>query len=727
MKAQVSNHKIISLSTCLIPCLLIIIFSGCTPYTNFLPTQETNDLSNPDTVQHNLIKFNVSLIDNIEDQSEILIEVLDEVTGLSINPTRYLMSSDINGTYSAQISFARGSIIKYRYVLKQDGSIQSEYNPNGMPVRYRLLYVTNDNIINDLVFTFDNDQIGLCENFGRIQGKVFNTASNTGVPDVLITAGGLQTYTAVDGSYTLDCLCPGKYNLVAVHINGSFQPFQQEAIVAENSLTPAVIKMSPRPLVDITFKVKLPDNHLDILNRSNIRLIGNIYNLGNTYSDMNGGFSTLASKAPVLEQTSQDTYSITMQLPAGLDLRYKYTFGDGYVNAERNEEGGYFTRQLIIPNEKYVIQDSISNWGNSINSITTFILETPDNTPASDVISMQIEPSIWTNPIPMQNIGNNLWEFHYTHSPDAINEIAYRYCRNDQCEFPYVDTEEMSTISFTFKQAETSQKINDLIDSWPGIESNNEPPTVVMTDINYRRPFIAGIRLSEYYSPTWMPYFGQAISNIKDIGSNIIILSPSWTFLDSNMNMPILTATAGNSIFSQDVETISKTAFDNKLEMALFPKAIYSMPTGDWWHSSDDIRDESWWQRYFDCYKSFIIHNAKLAHQINASAIILEDPIPKEIYLSGTEPIDTEYIDAQIIQEYWQTLFSEIRKNYTGAIIWSIDINDLLSGDPPIFLDTIDQIYIKITPPLGFTEDSCNSVSLSGILDNNVKAVFDGF
>ncbi len=725
MKPPVSNRKLISRCFCLIPCLLIIAFSGCTQYINFLPNQETELPPSPDNTLHNLIKFNVSLSDNIENRGDIFIDILDEVTGLSINPIRYQMNPEGNDTYSAQVSFTRGSIIKYRYVLNQDESYHPEYNSNSMPVRYRLLYVTNDHTINDLVYAFDNSQSGLCNNFGRIQGKVINASSNTGVADVLITAGGIQTYSATDGSYTLDCIKPGKQNLVAIHINGSFQPFQQEAIVAEKSITPAVIKMSPRSFVDITFTVKLPDNQLDIVNSSNIRLIGNIYNLGNTFSDLNGGFSTLASKAPVLEKTSQNTYSITMHLPSELDLRYKYTFGDGYVNAERNESGGYFTRQLIVPNESKVIHDNISNWGNDLNNITTFLLDAPDNTPSSDVISIQIDPSIWTNPIPMRNIGINQWEFHYINPLQSPEEITYRYCRNDQCEFPYVDEKEKNTTSFTFMQDKEYQEINDLMASWPGIESNNEPPTVVMTDINYRRSFIAGVRLSEYYSPTWMPYFDQAISNVKDIGANIVILSPSWTF--SNTEIPILRPTAENSMFFQDVEKIGKIAGEYKLEVALYPKVIYNMPIIEWWHNSDANRDESWWQIYFERYQNFIIHNAILAHQINASAIIIEDPIPNYLYMSGQDSTKTEYIESKIIQDHWQTLISELRNNYTGAIIWAIEYEDLLPGDLQPYLGTVDQLYIEISPPLGFTEDSCNALSLSDMLDNDVKIVFNNF
>ena len=180
-------------------------------------------------------------------------------------------------------------------------------------------------------------------------------------------------------------------------------------------------------------------------------------------------------------------------------------------------------------------------------------------------------------------------------------------------------------------------------------------------------------------------------------------------------------------MFFQDVEKIGKIAGEYKLEVALFPKVIYNMPIIEWWHNSDANRDEGWWQIYFERYQNFIIHNAIQAHQINASAIIVEDPIPNYLYMSGQDSTKTEYIESQIIQDHWLTMISEIRKNYTGAIIWAIGYDDLLPGDLPPYLGTVDQLYIEISPPLGFTEDSCNALSLSDILDNDVKTVFNNF
>ena len=67
-----------------------------------------------------------------------------------------------------------------------------------------------------------------------------------------------------------------------------------------------------------------------------IRLAGNLYQLGDTFGDLQGGLSTVATRMPVLAPLPDGRYSITLALPAGADIRYKYTLGDGFWNAEHS-------------------------------------------------------------------------------------------------------------------------------------------------------------------------------------------------------------------------------------------------------------------------------------------------------------------------------------------------------------------------------------------------------
>ena len=67
---------------------------------------------------------------------------------------------------------------------------------------------------------------------GRIQGQVTDANTNLPIPNVMVTAGGIQTITSSDGSFLLEGLSPGTHNLVAYSIEGTYQPFAQGAVVA---------------------------------------------------------------------------------------------------------------------------------------------------------------------------------------------------------------------------------------------------------------------------------------------------------------------------------------------------------------------------------------------------------------------------------------------------------------------------------------------------------------
>jgi hypothetical protein len=56
--------------------------------------------------------------------------------------------------------------------------------------------------------------------------------------------------------------------------------------------------------------------------------------------------NTVASRAPILKRNDNGTFEITLKLPVGFDLRYKYSLGDGFWNAE-HEAGKFVVRQLI--------------------------------------------------------------------------------------------------------------------------------------------------------------------------------------------------------------------------------------------------------------------------------------------------------------------------------------------------------------------------------------------
>jgi len=260
------------------------------------------------------VPFYVKIPTDTPVEEPIVLSVLDEVTGLALNSKRFSMEKIDESHYSVTLSFRLGSIIKYRY-SRQGDILAEEHITDGRPVRYRLFHVTKPGEVQDMVARW-NDTIYTGPT-GRITGKITNP-DKTPQAGVLVAAGGAQTFSAGDGSFLIEGLPPGTHNLVAYALDGKSEIFQQGALVAEGSNTPAEIQVNPIPMVDITFLVHAPEGTVPIVP---LRIAGNLLQLGNTFSDLAGGVNTLATRMPVLASLSDNTYGIILSLPVGADMR----------------------------------------------------------------------------------------------------------------------------------------------------------------------------------------------------------------------------------------------------------------------------------------------------------------------------------------------------------------------------------------------------------------------
>src|ERR1035437_7976453 len=232
---------------------VIALLTACIPQGPLPSSTPTSILIPTSTpLPQSEVTFNVQLPPNIN-YGGIYCDVLDEDTGLALNPTEYSMQKGADNQYTVKVQFATGSIIKYRYVhkLKSDSTPAIEYTSNTKQVRYRLYNTTGSGIVHDIVSAWiDNPYRGP---IGRIQGQIYNAVTKAPIPSILVTAGGLQTFTASDGSYILEGLPPGIHNLVAYSLDGSYQPFQQEARVDVGAITPALLSLTPSTYVNVVF------------------------------------------------------------------------------------------------------------------------------------------------------------------------------------------------------------------------------------------------------------------------------------------------------------------------------------------------------------------------------------------------------------------------------------------------------------------------------------------
>ena len=387
-----NSRKIISL----VYIILLMALFGCTfqiPGTSQEAAQPIDETESPQA----LITFFVEIPINSPLDQPVIFSLLDEVSGLALNADRMSMEKIDDTHYAIGIPIPIGSTIKYRY-SRQGPVLAEEHTTDGRPVRYRMYHVEGAGDVYDVVSRWTDT---LPEGkTGRITGSLADSETGEALPGFLITAGGAQAFSAGDGSFLIEGLPPGTHNLVAYALDGSYSTFQQGALVAADSLTPAGIKMTPTPKVDITFVVHAPANTPPIIP---LRLAGNLYQLGNTFANLAGGVSTLATRMPELTALPDGTYGIILGLPVGADLQYKYTLGDGFWNAERSNQGDLVIRQLIVPDSPTVIEDTIETWQYGPIQPIEFDVQVPENTP--DKVSLQLNPYGCTVSLPMWQLG----------------------------------------------------------------------------------------------------------------------------------------------------------------------------------------------------------------------------------------------------------------------------------------------------------------------------------
>ncbi|MFN2120475.1 MAG: carboxypeptidase regulatory-like domain-containing protein [Anaerolineales bacterium] len=314
---------------------------------------------------------------------------LDEVTGLALNPQLYPMEALDPLTYKATLALPYEAVIKYRYVRLGAAQVV-ETSAANEGIRYRLYVASGPAEAHDFIAGWSD--AAYSGPTGAIQGRVLNTDTGAPIPNMLVTAAGARAFSDSAGRFELTDIMPGTHNLVAYAIDGTFGSFQQGATVATGLNTLVEIRVHPAPLVNVTFAVSAPND----VQGAPIRIAGNLLELGNTFADLEGGVSTVADRMPVMSLQPDGRYTATISLPAGAYVRYKYTLGDGYWNAERSSDGSFRIRDLIVPGHDAEIQDQVSSWSTGAAAPILFEVTVSRDTPAEDLIYVQFNSEYTT-------------------------------------------------------------------------------------------------------------------------------------------------------------------------------------------------------------------------------------------------------------------------------------------------------------------------------------------
>jgi len=645
------------------------------------------------------LTFNLTLPAPAPAGSTVYLAALDEVTGLALNPLLYAMQMVDAQHYTLKLPVTLGSVVKYRYVLQGPVNAQ-EMNALNSLVRYRLAYADSPRVVEDLLTGWGAPAYSAAT--GGLSGIVTDSASGQPLVNILVSAGGVSTLTDSLGQYTLRGIVPGKHLLSAYALDGAYLPFQQEAAINANVDTPAVIHLQPARSVKVTFNVTVP---ADTVVGAPLRLAGNLLSLGNTFADLGGGVSVIASHLPSLTPLDATHFTLTLELPVGADVRYKYSLGDGFWNAEHASDGSFTLRQLIVPDRDTVINDTVITWKAGSSAPMVFDVTVPASTPITDTISIQFNAYGWAEALPMWPMGGSRWVYQLYGAPNLVGDFTYRYCRNDQCGA----ADDVQTANGQGRRAATSltaENFQDTVSAWQWLPADNPSSLAAVSVMPHAAGFAAGVEFQGGYSPSWQAQYPNAMLNVQGLGANTLVYTPSWSVSFSNP-LTMAPLPGRDPLWNNALETIAYARALN-FSTLVYPSLQFNPNAAEFWRLTP--RSPQGWQDWFDRYRAFALYHADLAAKGGAQGLILGG---EEIFPSlpgGLLPDGSPSGVPDDAEARWRSLLTEIRQHFNGRIYWAHPYRDTLPP-APAFIDAFDGIYLLWSVPLGANANDLDSMT----------------
>ncbi len=433
-------------------------------------------------------------------------------------------------------------------------------------------------------------------------------------------------------------------------------------------------------MVEITFSVETPD---EFAMRYPLRIAGNLSSLGNPFIPLSAGTGNTASALPVMEKSNNGKYLLSMNLPSGAYIRYKYTLGDGFWNAELSPTGNFILRELLVPSQDTKLSNKIVTFQSPEMGEVAFTFTTPDITPDGDSVFIQLNPYDWMEPIPMVSTKANTWEYAIYSPTHLVGSTSYRFCRNGDCKNGLNSSIENSS----FAPSIEPNQITGVIPGWKNLSSPSSQAFVenggILIEPN--SGMINGIELSTNYPSTWRNTIETGLQEIEGTGANWVILTPRWSI--SSANPPMIEPTGSQDLTWADLQWMINHVKLQELQPILFPQVNYTSVPGFW---DSGTKDSGWWQSYFDRYQRFILNYADMANLMDVEALIIGDPTVVQQVQSSP--------DSEV---RWSQLILDIRARYTGKIIAAVSLP--AEQDVPGWISEVDQVYVLFSPDLSNT------------------------
>ena len=691
----------------------LVFLSGCYFPSSISPDsrifENVSDFATPPVY----VQFQLELPEPATAGERIVVEILDDVTGLPYNSRLYELKQLSDQVFGTSLSVPSGSVIKYRYG-KIDQPFTPESTTRGNPVGYRLLYAPISITVQDHLQAWQGE--AYTGGTGRLKGTLLDSSTNHPIEDIIVSAGGLRTFTDANGKFVLEGLGEGVHNVVFYAIDGKYRTYQQGASIQSGMTTPANVKLVSMPEVSVTFLITPPVDALG----APIFIAGNIFQLGNTFAELTGMMSIKPKRMPMLTANSDGTLSLTLNLYAETDLRYKFTLGDGYWNAEQFESGGFRVRQLIVPPQDVNINLTIETWRSpDVEPITFSIAIPPEITPSDDKY-IQFRTGDWMEPIPLWPLGNGNYLYILFSPMNPSQAIHYQFCRNEDC----TNARDAGSLSFE-RQVQTSenpQTVALTLDSWQNWFPFEKNALVIDAFIPLKAAsYSTSIELTSEMDPAWLSHAPDGIAGLDDFGAGMVIFSPQWFV---NPNSPYLHPEFGMTPFSVELISLMNLTGLQGFEIGLFPNLGPHEAMENWWTSSPHT--EAWLNVFFDSYHDFIINYAKIAQETGSEQLLIGGKNLLPAFEGGVYPDGSESAVPINFDQHWLDLLRDIREIYSGKLIWSTTTN--LAIDPlPDFIGEFDGIHISVDSPLALGDEPTFEMIQAGfvdVIDNQIYEVY---
>ncbi len=640
--------------------------------------------------------------------------ILPDLVGGVANKT-FILTGAPDNVWTATLPAPIGALLRYRYQRVTGPQAAGEVSADGTAIAYRTALVTGSIVVEETIAAWsDTPFIG---EKGRLTGIVRDASSNQGLAGIIVSAGGQQTLTGFDGEYVIWNLTANTITPVTAFApDGSFRAAAASATPPVNDAAHLDLSMAAAKTVKVSFAVALP---LDTAKNAQVRLAGSALQLGSVFIVGPSGTVVAPQREPALVPLADGRWGTTLALYEGLDLRYKYTLGSGYLNGELNVDNTPLVRQLIVPADDLTVEDQVFAWHASIIAPVSFAVSVPANTPPTDEVTIQFNLGRgWLEPVPMWRGSPASWSYILYNPLDFNGEAQFRFCRNYQCGT--ADDSAMAgsnPAGYRFTPTLLPQAFQNTVTAWQWWGDSPSPNTVI-PPIPSHPGFQTGFELAPWAAAD-APALGMALDTIRTDSATWVRIPIIWDA--PTANPPLISFDPARSPLKQDVIAAIKAARERGFKVALYPQM---RPATDGVFAGDinayfdaGAKDSGWWDGWFREYARFIAYYADVAAFTGSDMLYVGDSTLAHALPDGPgAPADA---DAR-----WRGIIAAIRKDHFGGVMaFALDFAGqapAFTAPTPTFLDAVDAIDVRFSAAL--------SPSPTASLDElkaNAAALFD--